>query len=257
MDDSGPERREAENETRGTFGALVESRARRPERERRGRAHDAEGARRAILDAAEEVFAEHGFDGARVDAIAAVAGYNKSLIFQYFGDKLNLYAEVLRRADRQGTEIQARVFAVLLEDPTITTDAYKFRGLLEIGMNLAFEYVEKNPRILRIITWEQAEGWQSWRKIAGQMNTEDIAQFKALCSKAESAGLLRPGVDPLLLLIMAEQMYMSYLTSYPLYEMVLPADQASSPETLARVKEHIIEFIVHGMLNDPVPQETL
>ncbi len=43
---------------------------------RRGRAHDAEGARQTILDAAEEVFAEHGFDGARIDAIAEVAGYN-------------------------------------------------------------------------------------------------------------------------------------------------------------------------------------
>jgi TetR/AcrR family transcriptional regulator len=255
MDDSGPERRKAGNETRGTLGALVENRARGPERERRGRTHDAESARRAILDAAEEVFAEHGFDGARVDAIAAIAGYNKSLIFQYFGDKLNLYAEVLRRADRQGTEVQAQVFAILLEDPTITTDAHKFRGLLEIGMNLAFEYLEKNPRILRIITWEQAEGWQSWKKTAGQMNMEDIAQFRVLCSKAQEAGLLRPGADPLLLLLMAEQMYMSYLTSLPLYEMVLPVDQASSPETLARVKEHIIEFLIHGILNDPAPKK--
>ena len=37
---------------------------------RRGRAHDAEGAREAILNAAEAVFAEHGFDGARIDVIA-------------------------------------------------------------------------------------------------------------------------------------------------------------------------------------------
>ena len=68
---------------------------------RRGRTHDAEGAREAILNAAEDVFAEHGFDGARIDAIAAAAGYNKSLIFQYYGDKLALYAEVIRRADDQ------------------------------------------------------------------------------------------------------------------------------------------------------------
>ena len=37
-----------------------------PRRER-----DAEFARQAILDAGEKVFAEHGFDGARIDAIAA------------------------------------------------------------------------------------------------------------------------------------------------------------------------------------------
>src|SRR6266568_7554784 len=83
---------------------------------KRGRAHDAEGTREAILDAAEEVFAEHGFDGARIDAIAAASGYNKSLIFQYFDDKLGLYAEVTRRADREMSELQARLLAPLLED---------------------------------------------------------------------------------------------------------------------------------------------
>src|SRR2546428_10640484 len=83
---------------------------------RRGRAHDAKGAQEAILNAAEAVFAEHGFDGARIDAIAAEAGYNKSLIFQYFDDKLGLYAEVVKRADREMTELQARVLTPLLED---------------------------------------------------------------------------------------------------------------------------------------------
>ena len=64
---------------------------------KRGRTHDAEGAREAILNAAEKVFAEHGFDGARIDVIAKESGYNKSLIFQYFDDKLSLYAAVIRR----------------------------------------------------------------------------------------------------------------------------------------------------------------
>ncbi len=77
-----------------------------------GRVHDAEGTREAILDAAEEIFAENGFDGARIDAIAAKSGYNKSLIFHYFGDKLGLYAEVLRRADVETRELQARVLSL-------------------------------------------------------------------------------------------------------------------------------------------------
>jgi len=34
---------------------------------RRGRVHDAKGAREAILNAAEVVFAEHGFSGARIE----------------------------------------------------------------------------------------------------------------------------------------------------------------------------------------------
>ena len=52
-------------------------------------------AREAILRAAEEIFARDGFDGARVDAIAETAGYNKALIFHYFGDKLGLYREIV------------------------------------------------------------------------------------------------------------------------------------------------------------------
>ncbi len=54
------------------------------------RERDAEVARKAILDAAEEIFAQEGFDGARIDAIAEASGYNKSLIFHYFEDKLRL-----------------------------------------------------------------------------------------------------------------------------------------------------------------------
>src|SRR5437868_15103349 len=98
---------------------------------RRGRPHDAERAREAILNAAEEVFAEHGFDGARIDAIAETAGYNKSLLFQYFDDKLGLYTAVNKRADRDLTEFHARVLARCHEDETLATDALKLSSFLE------------------------------------------------------------------------------------------------------------------------------
>lgn len=217
---------------------------------RRGRVHDAEGAREAILDAAEEVFAQHGFDGARIDAIAATAGYNKSLIFQYFGDKLNLYAEVIRRADRYGTEMQMQLFASLFEGSAeIPSDVHKFRELIERAMRVLFDYLHKYPRILRIILWEQAEGWDTWTKIFDRLDTtDDLALFKKLFAQAQGAGLLRPDADPLLLILLAEQMYMSYLTSAPLYRSILPVEQVASSETLLRVQEYIIEFIVHGLL---------
>src|SRR5581483_6776266 len=92
---------------------------------RRGRVHDAEGTREAILDAAEEIFAEHGFDGARIDAIAAKADYNKSLIFHYFGDKLGLYAAVVRRADQQMNQGLGQTLVLLQEEDTFS-DAHKF-----------------------------------------------------------------------------------------------------------------------------------
>src|SRR5215510_41033 len=92
---------------------------------KRGRVHDAEGARQAILDAAEEVFAEHGFDGARVDVIAKVSGYNKSLIFQYFDDKLGLYAAVIRRSDDQMRGWQNEAISRLIAMPVVNIEQIK------------------------------------------------------------------------------------------------------------------------------------
>ncbi|HET8578180.1 MAG TPA: helix-turn-helix domain-containing protein, partial [Methylomirabilota bacterium] len=57
----------------------------------RTRTYDAARTREIILDAAEALFAEHGFHGTSVDAIAVRSGYNKSLLFQYFRDKVGLY----------------------------------------------------------------------------------------------------------------------------------------------------------------------
>src|SRR5579862_4740048 len=72
--------------------------------------------REVILRAAEAVFAEQGFDGARIDIIAEASGYNKTLIFRYFGDKLGLYTAVLEQADKEMSEFMTHVFAPLLED---------------------------------------------------------------------------------------------------------------------------------------------
>ncbi len=50
-----------------------------------------------ILDAARAEFAEKGYDGARVDAIAVRAGVNKALIYYYFRSKEVLLDELLQQ----------------------------------------------------------------------------------------------------------------------------------------------------------------
>ncbi len=49
-----------------------------------------------ILDAATAVFAEKGFDGARVDEIARRAGVNKALIYYYFESKDQIVEELMQ-----------------------------------------------------------------------------------------------------------------------------------------------------------------
>src|SRR3546814_5818792 len=61
-------------------------------------ARDADRTRQAILDAAQQVFAEKGFAEAGVRDITARAGVNPSLVSRYFGGKLKLFEAALDAA---------------------------------------------------------------------------------------------------------------------------------------------------------------
>ncbi len=50
-----------------------------------------------LLNAAEELFCEHGFEGTSIRDIAAAAGCNIASVNYYFGGKEKLYTEVWRR----------------------------------------------------------------------------------------------------------------------------------------------------------------
>jgi len=54
--------------------------------------------REAILDAALSVFAESGYEAARLDAVAERAGVAKGTLYLYFDDKEALFEEVIRSA---------------------------------------------------------------------------------------------------------------------------------------------------------------
>lgn len=64
---------------------------RTPDRPRR----DREATRRRLLEAARDLFAEHGYDHVPVRMIAARAGANVALVNRYFGSKAALFGEVL------------------------------------------------------------------------------------------------------------------------------------------------------------------
>lgn len=82
------------------------------------------GTRDAILDAALRLFAERGYEGASLRAIAAGAGVDPALIRHFFGDKETLFTTVV--ADR--TSIPVRLAEAFAGDPATAgvrlTDAY-------------------------------------------------------------------------------------------------------------------------------------
>ncbi len=66
------------------------------------RVRDKDGKQRALVEAAAEVFAEHGFDAAVTKEIARRAGCSESMLFHYFGDKQGIFEHVVSRQIADG-----------------------------------------------------------------------------------------------------------------------------------------------------------
>ncbi|MDG5771725.1 MULTISPECIES: TetR/AcrR family transcriptional regulator [Mycolicibacterium] len=70
-----------------------------------------EHTRNVLLDAAEEVFARKGFDGAALEDIAEVGGYTRGAIYSHFGSKAELFLAVIERQRQQFLDGFADVIA--------------------------------------------------------------------------------------------------------------------------------------------------
>lgn len=80
----------------------------------RPRVRDKDGKRRALLEAAAEVFAEFGYEAAATKEIARRAACSESLIFRYFGDKQGIFEQVVSRQIAELVdEAEERVLAAL------------------------------------------------------------------------------------------------------------------------------------------------
>src|SRR5215475_4597101 len=111
------------------------------EKQTQPKRRDAAASRQRLLTAAAAEFVAYGVAGARVDRIAAVAGANKRLIYDYFGDKDALFDAVLDRCTEDA------VGAV----PIDADDLPSYAGRL-------FDYHCDNPDLLRLVTWARLEG---------------------------------------------------------------------------------------------------
>ncbi len=72
--------------------------------------HGKGNAAESIIESIAEVFAEKGYEGARVDELAAAAGVNKATLYYQIGDKEALYHAVLERVFRHtADQIEAAI----------------------------------------------------------------------------------------------------------------------------------------------------
>jgi AcrR family transcriptional regulator len=96
--------------------------------------------RERILAAATEVFAERGYSGASMTAVASRAGVVASVIYDHFGSKHDLAIELL---ELHGAEIVKRTITDIPPGPP--------RDVVRTSVELFFEFVEEDPFIWRFL----------------------------------------------------------------------------------------------------------
>lgn len=102
--------------------------------------------RTAILDAAESLFSERGFNATRLEDVAERVGIRRASIVYYFKDKRELYDVVLESVF---TGLLERI-ADALSGPEPLMDR------IEAGVSAWVDYVGRRPSIARLILRETA-----------------------------------------------------------------------------------------------------
>jgi TetR/AcrR family transcriptional regulator len=142
--------------------------------------------REQIMAAAQKEFAEHGFAGARTDAIARRARVNERMIFYCFDSKEGLYRAVLQKNLSEK--------AALLEstpDEDFTT-----------GLTKGFTAVCDDVDSLRMWQWEALD--KSSRKLVAEEERRAFLQAEvARWRRAKASGTLPADADEEMLLLVS------------------------------------------------------
>jgi len=101
---------------------------------------DIQATKKRLLDAATNEFAQRGIAGARVDRIADLAGCSKALIYDYFGNKDQLFDAVY----------DALVVTLMQAVPIDAEDLPGYAGRL-------FDQYQACPELLRLSAWDILE----------------------------------------------------------------------------------------------------
>lgn len=136
--------------------------------------------RERILDAAERVFARHGFYTARVAEIARDAGVADGTIYLYFKSKDDLLISLFEsRMERVNTELQAKVGEV-------DTAPEKIRVFLNAYAALAKEH----PHVAEVLTIELRQSSKFMKEYANPRFGEFLRMLAHIVEQGQKAGEL-------------------------------------------------------------------
>ena len=194
---------------------------------------DAQDTAARILDAAEEVFADAGLAGARVNAIADAAGVNKAMLYYYFDSKDGLYTAVLERVFGEILAVAESMLGAVDEE-NVGAFLAGYRAVLR-----------SHPHFVRLLVRELADGGERVVAVLGPRLAATLGHAGGGLAQAQAAGRLNPDVEPRVALPVLVAPFVLFALAHPL----LSAATGESRDALrARYDATAEAILLHGLI---------
>lgn len=199
------------------------------EKETTRKTYNAEASKKSILDAAEELFAEKGFEATSIQEISAHAGVSRGTPGYFFGSKEKLYQAVLERAFQIPTILVARVREQAAQSGASARD------IMREAIDGYLDYLATHPQVVRIIGWEELNGGRYLGELPGflALLREMLTSLRA---ELGWKGDARQFVIDLIALCYFPMAYTQTLKSLDL--------NIHDPEFLAQRKQHVLRQLL-------------
>jgi TetR/AcrR family transcriptional regulator len=208
----------------------------------RARRRDAVATREALLAAGSELFAERGYDGVPVAAIAHKAGVNKAMISYHFGGKRQLYLAIVRATFG---EIVAGVER-LAESPKPAPQV--LRELIALVGEMASQ---RYPHFCAMMLREVVTGAKNLEPELIDKPARILGAVQQIVARGVREGDLRP-VDPLLTHLSLVGSLVFFFATARFRERVLAKRRPPvTPPDAASYVKHIQDLLTHGLAARP------
>jgi TetR/AcrR family transcriptional regulator len=202
---------------------------------KRRAARDPRTTRLRILKVATQEFSGKGFDGARVDRIAARARLSKNMLYYYFGSKEDLFVAVLEAAYEKLRKRQANI-SVDSGDPV-----QSLRQLIHHN----FVAFRDHPEVIRLLNQENLYKGQHIRRSQKIPELYDplLSNLQAVLQQGVDQGIFRKDVDAKFVYLSLSSLSYHYFSNQYTLEFALQV-ALTSQEWQERWLQHITEMMI-------------
>lgn len=204
---------------------------------------DASTTRASLFEAARRCFVEKGFDATRVDEIAKMAGVNKRMLYVYFGNKEQLYVEVLRRSFEKSI-----VLGQVQDDPSVHPAVCAKSIITQY-----FDFVANDPGFVRLVGWENL-GERSTKMLA-DMIAVGLRGLHATFQRGKATNVFRKDLDEQKTVLTVTTLCIGYFSRRSTLKALWGHD-LSEPEIRDELLDHIISIVLHGILAPGADEKT-